>query len=439
MAAVGSFTGLGSGIDWRSVVDQIIQVDSQPIRRMEGQIKEADADKKAWGELHTLLSDFRSLNNDLRFGRTFESIGAEAGKTSGGIQAFTATADQTAAEASYQVEVIDTARAETMASGSNADSTTALGLTGDFTLNGVTVTVAATDSLGTIRDSINASGAGVTATVLKIADGDFRLSIKSDETGAAGITYADGAGAVGSSLGLATSVAGRDALFVIDGTAFTRTTNTISDAIGGVTLELATSSAGETVTLDVAADTGEMAEAMEAWTKAYNDVVEFLNKHQTVGEDKKELALRDKGALTRMGESMLRQALGGSLFEVGIEVTREGTLSFDKAAFDAAWKADPAAVETRLKAGVGADMDAAILGFGIDPESIVNNGTAAAERRIASLDAQKARWESRMEVRRQSLLRTFNQVETMMAQMNGQAQSLAGLGGSGLMGMMTQV
>ena len=155
----------------------------------------------------------------------------------------TATSDATAQPASHVVEVYALATNHTVQGQAYGDTTAALGLSGTFSVNGVSISVGSGDSLEAIRDAINAAGAGVTAAI----DGG-RLVLTSDETGVAGrIGAEDVSGTVLQSLGilhidgtfLDEMVVAQDAAFKVDGVQYTRSSNIVDDVIQGVTITFA--------------------------------------------------------------------------------------------------------------------------------------------------------------------------------------------------------
>ena len=137
--------------------------------------------------------------------RQFQVAGGTSPAT--GRTLFTATASSSASAGTYDVEVQELARANKMSGAVQASASTALGLSGEFAINGSRVAVTATDTLGSIRDKINALNAGstptgVTASVLSTGSSEFRLVLTADHTGAAGIELVDDTAGTLQSLGL---------------------------------------------------------------------------------------------------------------------------------------------------------------------------------------------------------------------------------------------
>lgn len=206
---VASIQGLSSGIQWQSMVDQIMQIEqSTELDPVTAKQQAAQAQAQAWTSFQGVLGKFRDAATALRDPSSFDVFTATADKSSTSSRDLvSATAATGASPGTFSAEVLQLARAEKIGGNVVASGTSALGVNGQFALNGVTITVAATDSLSSIRDKINAvnSGtapSGVTATILAAGSGS-QLVLTSDNTGAAGIEATDDAAGTLQALGFA--------------------------------------------------------------------------------------------------------------------------------------------------------------------------------------------------------------------------------------------
>ncbi len=206
--SIGSFAGIGSGLDYRSLVDQIIQVDSQPATRFQSRITAANAQLTAYKSYSGLLSTLETAAKQMRDGTAFQGVTATLANavTSSGRSTLSAVAKGGAAPGSYAVQVLQTAQAEKLSGATFASTAGALGIAGDFLINGRLVSVSATDSLGAIRDRINAANSGTTATgviasLVTDSSNSQRLVLTTLKTGASGINLVDGAAGVARQLG----------------------------------------------------------------------------------------------------------------------------------------------------------------------------------------------------------------------------------------------
>ncbi|HYV99065.1 MAG TPA: flagellar cap protein FliD N-terminal domain-containing protein, partial [Gemmatimonadaceae bacterium] len=204
---VGTFSGLSSGIQWRDMVDQIMQLESQ--RRLDPVTARQTALNKradAWHQLQGLVAKFRDAADALRSTTSFDQFAASAAKSpSTSRDLVGVSASSRATPGNYDVEVVATARAEKIGGGASANSSTALGVTGSFAINGRVISVVAQDTLTSLRDKINATNSGsaasgVSASVVA-ATGGAKLVVTADATGLSGIELTDDAAGTLATLG----------------------------------------------------------------------------------------------------------------------------------------------------------------------------------------------------------------------------------------------
>lgn len=206
--AVGSFPGLGSTFDYTTLVDQLITIQSQPGVAMQSRITTAQAQLSAYKTYSGLLSNLQTATSPMRSGTAFQGVNANVSNAtaSNGQSILSASALSGAAPGSYAVKVLQIAQAEKLSGNTFSSSSTALGIAGDFLINGKTVTIASTDTLTSVRDKINAvnsgsNASGVTAAIVTDSSNAQRLVLTSAQTGAAGINLVDGAQGVARQLG----------------------------------------------------------------------------------------------------------------------------------------------------------------------------------------------------------------------------------------------
>ena len=206
---IGSFSGLASGVQWRDMVDQIMALESS--RKLTPVTDRKDTEQKrydAWGSFSSLVAKFRDAVKSLRDGSAFGTFKVDAAASpSSGRALVSASASGTATPGTYTVEVTDVARANKLSGNIVASASTALGLNGDFAVNGRVVSIVATDTLSQVRDRINAVNAGanasgVTASVLSTGSSAQRLVLTSEAAGSSGIELVDGSAGVLASLGV---------------------------------------------------------------------------------------------------------------------------------------------------------------------------------------------------------------------------------------------
>ena len=218
-----TFSGLSSGLDFEAIVDAIITAKQIPADRISLEISE-NADKIAeFQTFRNLLTQLRdslsTLHGAVSVGNTldiFEAKAAFASTTRSDGQSPTAAANlvgmaltNEADLGSHTLEVLNIATAHKVSSVVVASTTTSLGFAGTFTVNGVSITANATDTLQDLRDRINnadtgATPTGVGASIVTAASGQNFLVLTADDTGTA-MTLADTSGTVLESIGVLTA------------------------------------------------------------------------------------------------------------------------------------------------------------------------------------------------------------------------------------------
>lgn len=202
-----NFSGLSSSIQWGDIVDATIDAEkARNLTPITAEIAKRAAQKAAWGKLNALVE---TLNENARLVRRTGFGGFTATVPTSSVTSrtlLTASPTLNAVPGRYRVEVLQLADTAKLAGGLVANTTAAMNLTGDFAINGTSVTIAATDSVEAIRDSINAANTGatptgVTASIVKEGTTSGRLVLTRDTSGAAGITLTDGAGGLARELG----------------------------------------------------------------------------------------------------------------------------------------------------------------------------------------------------------------------------------------------
>lgn len=205
---IGSFTGLGSGIDFQSIVDQTIAVESKPATLIQARIAKANAQVALYKTYSGLLTTMETAARGMRDGTVFGGVSTTvANATSAtGRTVLSASAAAGGAPGSYAVQVLQIAQAEKLSGATFASNQSTLNLAGDFIVNGKAVSVLATDSLAAIRDKINAvnsgtSPSGVSASIVTDSSNTQRIVLTSQKTGSTGINLIDGAQGVAQQLG----------------------------------------------------------------------------------------------------------------------------------------------------------------------------------------------------------------------------------------------
>ena len=141
---------------------------------------------------------------------------------------------------------------------------------------------------------------------------------------------------------------GTDAQIVVDGTLYTRSSNTISDVIPNVTLNLAAAEPGTAVDLSFGRDVTAASTAVQALATAYNSIADFV-KAQTASGAPLAFNSTIRSALRELSQTLQHDVPGvtGTLTRgalVGLVMDKTGHLQFDQKTFNAAFETNPSDV-----------------------------------------------------------------------------------------------
>lgn len=355
-------TSLGTtlfGVDVTKLVDNLVQARALTNTRRQDKIDGNTAKLSAYATLQTKLEALRTASNPLRTPRVLSGDTnvfntKQTLTTASGTIAASALVGITAADnaevGSHTLTINRIASADTIASSvSLPDSTSTVVLTANttLTLGGANVALTNTMSLTQIRDAINAENAntGVTASIVQASATSYRMVLKSDDMGKA-ITLTDDLGGAGlAELGLAASGATDTSLsaeLVIDGVTALRATNSVSDLIEGLSLELFQSDAGKPMTIQVSNNLTGISDAVTSFVTAYNDFVDFVKSQRvvgsdgTVGEDQVlfndnllQTNYRNLQGILSVGANGISAGALKTLNDVGIELGSDGKLTVE--------------------------------------------------------------------------------------------------------------
>ena len=448
-------SGLISGIDTEQWIASVMQVARLPITHLENKKEGLKTEKDVWRDINTRMSNLEGKIAALSLSTTFGSKTA----TSSDDEKVTVTAGSAAANGKYTIENIVTALAHragsekvsTILSNSAADKDTDLNLTGSFELNGKTINVTATDSLAEIRDMINSTeDIGVVAAIV-----DDRLTLAAEKTGVGNevnaqygsgddilntLGFTIGAGNVIS--GVTGNQAARDASFKLNGIDITSQSNSITDVVDGLTINLKDDYNG-VIDISVSQDVQKIVDAVSEFVEQYNSTFNFIHTEANVEMDGSEIKSQGKIAGDSSARNMLltlRNKVTDStgsgtdldqLYFIGIEIDEYGEMTFDESKLREKLENDPAAVEKLFTAkkdddgydGVATRLDA-WLDENLKSGGFFNNREQYYDDAIEDIDDQIANLEFRMEKKEATLIKQFTRLETVLGELQAQSSWL---------------
>ena len=383
-----SSAGIGSGLNVTSLVSQLMATQQQPLLNLQTQQATYQAEISAYGSLAGTLSTLQTDASNLSSTNLYSAYTATA-STSG---FFTSSANATASAGSYGLAITNLAQANKLASNTHYASTSTTVGSGTVTFQFGTTTAgspptfspsatqgaqtltidSAHNSLAGISAAINSANVGVTASVANDGSG-YRLVLTSNNSGAANSLKVSTTGSLSAlsydptagSNSMTQTVAGKDAMFTLDGMAMTSASNTVTNAIQGVSLTL-TQPTTTPLTLTVAANTALIQSAVQSFVTDYNAAQASIKSLTAYNATTKTAAILTGDSTVMSVQTQLRAILntplstagGGlnNLADVGITFNKDGTLALNTATLGSVL-ADPSKNIATLFASVGVPSD----------------------------------------------------------------------------------
>jgi flagellar hook-associated protein 2 len=443
-------TGFADGFDSEAMVSALMEVARSQQDRYNELAYEQELKLAAWNRVESSLGTLQDKAYDLTSMSTWEQMDTTASNSS----VLSLSATTLAAEGNYDITVSKMAQAHRIGSDAQADTTSPLGLAGQFTIGGEPITIDTDASLENIRDAINlaahsmADDEAVEATIV-----DTTLVLTRKQTGATQISLSDDSGDVLESLGILDaskavknelSVA-RDLQAQIMGIDITRSSNTnLDDIITGVTLDIT----GEgTSTFSVSHDRDSVKSLIQDFISTYNSTMEALESqgNATVGGDSDVVAATLQGdSLLRSIESKSRSLITGSddtgtladglesLRKIGIWTSgKENRLSItDSAAFNDALENNFDDVEDLFRdynAGIMRKFETYMKSLTSSVDGAVNRRQQGIQDRVDAYDEKIADMERSLTAYQDQLWEQFTTMETTIAGFQQQSNYLSSI------------
>ncbi len=451
--------GAGSGVDVSSLAQNLVDAEKMPkANSINAKISKNDARISGYSAVSFVVNEVQTALAALKDQSSFSSVTGVSSNPS----AFTVTAGAAAATGTHEVEVLQTAKAQRRVSNGVALPNTSLNggkaMTLNFTLGGVAKTpISLADGKDTPQDvvnAINAANTGVKAQLINTGDGTatpYQI-VLSGPTGSAGVFTMStnyGAGTASPGLGFnAGNTANQnasDAILKVDGISVTRSTNSISDVVSGLTFELKTPSAAAQVNLT--RDTSAIKTKFDALVTAYNDA----NTMFGVVTDPKSTV--DTYGATLVGDSTVRSVrqqmrslfVGASstpgtnisaLWQMGVKIDEKGVMSVDATKLDTALQDNFSDVVTAFTGNYNglssfSTQNAGFAGDGVRKLSKLLGANGPMLSQSTNADTQNSKFKddlSKLDTRMEALLarytKQFAAMDSLVGNVNSQKTSL---------------
>ena len=457
-------TGTGSGLDIDGLVASLVAAEQVPAEaRLNAREASITSLSTSFSSAKSAVSDFESAANKLALASTFSQFTTSSSDTTKA----TISATSSASLGSYQLAVTNLASAQTLASGTFSATTDTLG-TGTLTIaigtpsysgstyssfsqtSSVDITIdSSNNTLAGVRDAINNAGAGVNASILKNGD-NYQLLLVSEETGLSksmsisvsgdsvgGDTDNDGLSQLAfnsSGSQLTQYAAGANANFSINGLAVSSASNTVTDVIDGVTLNLlsATSSA---ISIDVKTDTDTIVADVQAFVDKYNAYATLFKDLTKYDATTGSAGVLQGDSTARSVMSQIRSELGKSvtglsgsytsLADIGISIDKSGVMTFTQSTFKTAFAAAPSEVtgvfaSTTVSGtaveGVAEKLETLMEGFLVSTTGIFDSRISSLNTQLTDIADDRADLARRMQSLEDRYFAQLNAMDSLLAE-----------------------
>ena len=461
LTGIGSTLNInGSSVDINTLVSGLMSVERAPITLLTQQSQSVQSEISAYGTLSSSLASLQTTAQTISDATTANPVTASSTDTT----VANVTAQGGASVGSHTLSVTSLAQSEKLYTDTFSTATESVGsgtltielgsyangsFTGKTGSSPVNITIdPAKSSINDIRDAINNASAGVTASVVNDGSG-FRLVVASNDSGAANsirlsTTDSDGANtdaaglsrlaydpsaATGSGRNMTEALAAKDAVFTLDGLPMTRPSNSLTDVVSSVTINL--TKAG-TTNIGISRDTTTASANAGAMVTAYNNVFSTLKNLATYDTTTQTGGPLFGESIVHSTQSQLRSLMNkqwgtpGSnyttLSSVGISFGKDGTLALDSTKFGKAMAADPAAASAVLTT-FGKAMSTTLTAK-LSTDGPLTSRTTSLQSSVQRMADRQTQLEARMTAIEARYRTQFTGLQTMMNSMSSTSSFL---------------
>ena len=433
MATISSL-GVGSGLDLGGLLDNLMKIERIPLDNLKKQVSSVNTKISAMGTLASRLSALQTAAQGLKpdaLQNALDKFGTYKG-TIGNESVASVVVGDGARSGSYSLEVTQLAQGQkSRLDASNFTGSGAIEFSFADSTKNFSVTPSGS-SLSAVANAINQAGKGVTATIVN-GSGGQQLVL----TGAEGAENAFTVGGAGVSGPATTVQSAQDAQLKIDGISITSSSNTVKDAVTGVTLQLKATNAGSATTMTVESDySDKLTKGLESFVKAFNDVISTVKSLGSYDADTKAAGVLNGNRILRETESTLRNLVfnqGSSLQDqngetmmlskLGITFQKDGTLAIDKDKLTEAVKKDPS-LAANFTAEIGNRFNTGLdklAGTG----GSVQSATDSLRANVQGLEKRQSAMEVRLVAVEERYRKQFTALDTLVASLNKTSNFLA--------------
>jgi flagellar hook-associated protein 2 len=454
--ATTNISGIGSGIDFGAITDSIVAERSRPVVQLQSRASNYTTRIDSLKKLNASLAALSNATEAL----TSKTIGTGRNASSTDASILTTTATSSASIGQFDVNITRLATSLSQQSRTylsqdaavlaNGATTATFELRKGGASSGVPITIDGTNNtLAGLRDAINGADAGVIATIVDVhGDGtDNRLVLASTATGSAGRVELVETTATGTGADVALStinpvdqdIAKLDAVLTLNGIGITRSSNTVSDLVTGVTINLKKTGA---VSVQVSQST-EIRSKLQNFVDAFNGVQDFI-----AAQYQKDATGRPTGVLAgdstlRNVQDQLRTAINASsstnggglsnLTQIGLGRDDKNHLTIDDTVYTEKIKNSATDVRALLvgrtdnDSGLSTTISSAVSALSDGVTGTVQNAITGYQTSITAINKSVTSRLEFLDHLRTSLTKQFSEADAAIGVLNGQNTALTNL------------
>lgn len=475
-----AITAAGGSIDVNGIVSQLMAIEREPLAKIKQEQTGINTKLSSWGKLKSALSELQTATDKLTRLSTWQNTTAKSSNDTNVV----ATGGSGGAQGTHSLVVQQLAQSQAVATrafgspdeligggilsiqlGSVNDAGTTF--TPDGQRQAIELTIPSGATVKDVRDIINRSKAGISASLVNDGSGT-RLMISASETGAKnafqitatprGDSRLDNfnisaTAAQGSNGSQRTQIA-RDARMEINGLTATSASNKVTDLIEGVTLDLKKVDTAP-ISIQVEGNKEALKEDVDKFIEAYNKVNSLIAEETKYDPGSKTAGtLQGNGTVIRI-QSQLRSLVRAqpgedddtSLSKAGFELGRDGSLSIKKDKLDNLLNdparlrkllaGDPTAAAGAAAAGAAATTAANAGGLAkrlgdrlkeiLDPKGSINGATEALNRSLKAQTDRQDRLNEQLARREEQLRKQYAALDANLTRISNSFSSIAAL------------
>jgi flagellar hook-associated protein 2 len=431
--------GIGSGLDVQSIVSQLMEIERQPLQRLQFKQNQLEAQISAYGQLSSTLSTFQSAMDSLG---SLDALKVFTTNTSN-AEVVDLTATSGANLGTFGIEVVRLAEQHKMSSSEILDTDTFGGSVGDSltiqvgsdVADVITIDMSTAMTLQDIRTAINdqVDNPGVHATVINGDNNNQKLIFTSDESGednALTLSYSGSVAASSLNMQTLNDISGDLSLlnseFNVDGYNITRSSNNVADVISGVTLNFVSADPGNIHTIGVDRDLETVETSVQAFADAINELRSAIKglRNGQLEADSSLLSIE-----RRMFGVLNSPAIDGTfsvLSEIGLSMQKDGNMTLSNSDLQSALQTDFEGVaqlfasDTQGFAKRLADLADSLLAS----DGLVEIRTDGLEARIDNIVDRQISFERNLEAVESRYRAQFSALDALVGQLQGTGQFL---------------